>query len=285
VLKTAADYPRRSRHAAAVRVPHQQRRDPAPQVAQLYKRRWQVGLFFDWIKQHLRINAICRTSISTVKTSQTQAGDNIGGLLSLNDSCHHIVNGFARAPVFVVQAVRGTMHLFSNTGEDAHGHDHLRSKAAGRVLAVVAGRSVQNCLLVGRGLAGLVAQSVSAARGRRPLVARRLAVPADAAEPDPGRDRGDRSTHPAGVLQPGPVLRGPSYSPAPCGAGGSPVAVGADHRPHLDPARVDGSLAPRLSGRPLRLCRQHPVAFSQPGTPHPVARFPREASRPGMLPE
>ena len=38
-------------------------------------------------------------------------------------------------------------------------------------------------------------------------------------------------------------------------------------------------------GRPLRSCRQHLVTLSQPGTPHPVAHFPQEASRPGMLPE
>ena len=28
---------------------------PAPVIAQLYKNRWQVELFFKWIKQHLRI--------------------------------------------------------------------------------------------------------------------------------------------------------------------------------------------------------------------------------------
>ena len=79
---------------------------------------------------------------------------------------------------------------------------------------------------------------------------------------------------------------GPRYSLAPGGPGGSPVAVGADDRPHLvGPARVDGPVAPRLPGRPFRPCRQHLVALSQPGTPHPVAHFPQEASRPGMPPE
>ena len=178
------------------------------------------------------------------------------------------------------------MRFFSNTGGDAHGHDHLGSTAAARGPAVAAGRGVHGCLFVGRDLAGLIAQVVGAAfAGDGHLVSRRLAVPAHAAEPDPGRDQGDRSTRPAGVVQPGPVLRGPSYSLAPGGPGGSPVAVGADDRPHLGPARVDGPLAPRLPGRPLRPCRQHLVAFSQPGTPHPVAHFPQEASRPGMPPE
>jgi IS4 transposase len=28
---------------------------PAPTIAQIYKQRWQVELFFKWIQQHLRI--------------------------------------------------------------------------------------------------------------------------------------------------------------------------------------------------------------------------------------
>ena len=41
---------------------------PALQVAQLYKCRWQVELFFKWIKQHLRIKAFYGTSMNAVKT-------------------------------------------------------------------------------------------------------------------------------------------------------------------------------------------------------------------------
>ena len=41
---------------------------PALTVAQLYKRRWQVELFFKWIKQHLRIKAFFGTSENAVKT-------------------------------------------------------------------------------------------------------------------------------------------------------------------------------------------------------------------------
>lgn len=41
---------------------------PALTIAQLYKRRWQVELFFKWIKQHLRIKAFYGTSESAVKT-------------------------------------------------------------------------------------------------------------------------------------------------------------------------------------------------------------------------
>ncbi len=41
---------------------------PALTVAQLYKCRWQVELFFRWIKQHLRIKAFYGTSPNAVKT-------------------------------------------------------------------------------------------------------------------------------------------------------------------------------------------------------------------------
>ena len=41
---------------------------PAPTVAELYRHRWQVELFFKWIKQHLRIKAFYGTSENAVKT-------------------------------------------------------------------------------------------------------------------------------------------------------------------------------------------------------------------------
>ena len=41
---------------------------PALTIAQLYKSRWQVELFFKWIKQHLRIKAFYGTSQNAVKT-------------------------------------------------------------------------------------------------------------------------------------------------------------------------------------------------------------------------
>ena len=41
---------------------------PALAIAQLYRRRWQVELFFKWIKQHLRIKAFFGTSENAVKT-------------------------------------------------------------------------------------------------------------------------------------------------------------------------------------------------------------------------
>ena len=41
---------------------------PALTITQLYKSRWQVELFFKWIKQHLRIKAFYGTSENAVKT-------------------------------------------------------------------------------------------------------------------------------------------------------------------------------------------------------------------------
>lgn len=42
--------------------------EPALTIAKLYKCRWQVELFFKWIKQHLRIKAFYGTSENAVKT-------------------------------------------------------------------------------------------------------------------------------------------------------------------------------------------------------------------------
>ena len=41
---------------------------PALTIAQIYKSRWQVELFFKWIKQHLRIKAFYSTGENAVKT-------------------------------------------------------------------------------------------------------------------------------------------------------------------------------------------------------------------------
>ncbi|MGB2611833.1 MAG: transposase, partial [Isosphaeraceae bacterium] len=40
---------------------------PALTIARLYKCRWQIELFFKWIKQHLRIKAFYGTSDNAVK--------------------------------------------------------------------------------------------------------------------------------------------------------------------------------------------------------------------------
>ena len=74
--KTATLYPAPLRRITYVDLDTQQRfvfltnnfALPVLRIAQLYKCRWQVELFFKWIKQHLRIKAFYGTSMNAVKT-------------------------------------------------------------------------------------------------------------------------------------------------------------------------------------------------------------------------
>ena len=74
--KTAALYPEPLRRVAFYDVEHKRRLVfltnnftlPALTIAGLYKSRWQIELFFKWIKQHLRIKAFFGTSENVVKT-------------------------------------------------------------------------------------------------------------------------------------------------------------------------------------------------------------------------
>ncbi len=50
------------------RQPARYRDLPARTIARLYKCRWQVELFFKWIKQHLKIKRFFGTSENAVKT-------------------------------------------------------------------------------------------------------------------------------------------------------------------------------------------------------------------------
>jgi transposase len=75
-VKTAARYPEPLRRVAFYDVEHKRRlvfltnnfAIPALTIAGLYKSRWQIELFFKWIKQHLRIKAFFGTSENAVKT-------------------------------------------------------------------------------------------------------------------------------------------------------------------------------------------------------------------------
>jgi hypothetical protein len=62
---------------------------PALQIAQLYKCRWQVELFFKWIKQHLRIKAFYGTSVNAVKT-QVWIAISVYVLVALLKKAHHL---------------------------------------------------------------------------------------------------------------------------------------------------------------------------------------------------
>jgi len=70
------DYPERLRRIAY----HDEKKDkklvfltnnftlPAMTITEIYRKRWQIELFFKWIKQHLRIKAFYGTSENAVKT-------------------------------------------------------------------------------------------------------------------------------------------------------------------------------------------------------------------------
>jgi transposase len=74
--QAAADYPVPLRRVAYYDLEHKKRLVfltnnwtlPALTIARLYKRRWQVELFFKWIKQHLRIKAFYGTTPNAVQT-------------------------------------------------------------------------------------------------------------------------------------------------------------------------------------------------------------------------
>jgi hypothetical protein len=73
---SATDYPQRLRRVKFYDTKHGKRLVfltnnsdlPALSIAQLYRCRWQIELFFKWIKQHLRIKAFFGTSENAVKT-------------------------------------------------------------------------------------------------------------------------------------------------------------------------------------------------------------------------
>lgn len=73
---TSKDYPEKLRRIKFLDPVTQQRLTfltnnftlPAITITKLYKSRWQVELFFKWIKQHLRIKAFYGTSENAVKT-------------------------------------------------------------------------------------------------------------------------------------------------------------------------------------------------------------------------
>jgi len=75
-LKSSRLYPDPLRRIAFYDIEHRRRLVfltnnfalPALTIARLYKSRWQVELFFKWIKQHLRIKAFYGTSDNAVKT-------------------------------------------------------------------------------------------------------------------------------------------------------------------------------------------------------------------------
>jgi hypothetical protein len=83
---------------------------PALSIAQLYRCRWQIELFFKWIKQHLRIKAFYGNSINAVKSQVWIAVSvyllvailkkELGSQLTLNEILQILsVNTFEKTPI------------------------------------------------------------------------------------------------------------------------------------------------------------------------------------------
>lgn len=102
---------------------------PALTITQIYKARWQVELFFKWIKQHLRIKAFYGTSENAVKT-QIWIAVSIYVLvaitrkqLGLNASLYQIlqilsVTLFEKVPILqVLQASDSQVNLSENPNQ------------------------------------------------------------------------------------------------------------------------------------------------------------------------
>jgi hypothetical protein len=103
---------------------------PAEMIALLYKKRWQIELFFKWIKQHLRIKSFFGRSSNAVSTQVWVAV--IVFILILRFRQRH---GLSQTPSQVMSILSATIlekaainEVFSEIGEqiaDAHGHNQL----------------------------------------------------------------------------------------------------------------------------------------------------------------
>jgi IS4 transposase len=91
---------------------------PAATIAALYRCRWQVELFFKWIKQHLRIKAFYGTTENAVKTQIWIAiavyvlVAIVKKSLNLGQSLHTILQIFSVAlfeKTLILQAFTGTI--------------------------------------------------------------------------------------------------------------------------------------------------------------------------------
>ena len=101
---------------------------PALTIAQVYKCRWQVELFFKWVKQHLRIKAFFGTSENAVKT-QIWIAISIYVLvaivrkrLGLEASLYQIlqilsVTLFEKLPILQALEASGSQHHFLDDGK------------------------------------------------------------------------------------------------------------------------------------------------------------------------
>ena len=102
---------------------------PALKIAQIYKSRWQIELFFRWIKQHLRIRSFIGTSDNAVRIQIWSAISTyllvaiLKKTLKLEPSLHEIlqvlsVTQFEKVPIPELFNRRTTLFDTSNITED-----------------------------------------------------------------------------------------------------------------------------------------------------------------------
>ena len=102
---------------------------PALKIAELYKSRWQIELFFRWIKQHLRIRSFIGTSDNAVRIQIWSAISTyllvaiLKKTLKLEQSLHEIlqvlsVTPFEKVPVAELFAPRSIYLDTSNLTDD-----------------------------------------------------------------------------------------------------------------------------------------------------------------------
>ena len=102
---------------------------PAFKITEIYKSRWQIELFFRWIKQHLRIRSFIGTSDNAVRIQIWSAISTyllvaiLKKTLKLKPSLHEIlqvlsVTPFEKVPVAELFAPRSIYLVTSNFTDD-----------------------------------------------------------------------------------------------------------------------------------------------------------------------
>ena len=103
---------------------------PALTVARLYQQRWQVELFFRWLKQHLRIKVFYGTSASAVRT-QLWVAVCVYALVAIlkkrlhSDATFYEILQILSVRVFEKMPIEHLFQPFSSQKEDASLHNQL----------------------------------------------------------------------------------------------------------------------------------------------------------------
>ena len=99
-------------------------------VARLYQQRWQVELFFHWLKQHLRIKAFYGASANAVRT-QLWVAVCVYALVAIlkkrlgSDATLYEILQILNVSVFEKTPVEQLFRAFSSQNETASPHNQL----------------------------------------------------------------------------------------------------------------------------------------------------------------